>query len=768
MNKKSIVLFFSVLVLLSLGALYVFADLTGLTLTNAGDGYNVASWIRDTPSQVNLTVNATQLTGTGVVNITNITFTLNEANVTWDAIFPGVGEAENISSLDGTSGGLTNITYYPDGSAWPQWTCFNITDDAAGQIECYIADAEEGLGGRVGNESLVLTLNMTASATAREEVTNFSVKLSNCTATNETEVNLYIDTKSPRLIEVNISDGNTTYANSTWGTQYWLYNNAITITALIEDSQLASKVYLAYNCNSTNASITSEAMGGGGATEQELIVTDADAGVGTINHRGYVVSTTIDCSSPAPIDGNETLNFVFLANDTFNHKIVLNGTDTPDQLNSFWIGLDNGTLSPIIAKVNVTQTTESSISRTLNHGSELDGMNDYLAANTVTFDVELTGGEKPEQVIIAWNNTGAATTSLTSLGDGGAWVTENLDLSAALTASNISHTNVESGINESHVTVVYSTTLNLAGNASNNFVFWVYANNTGNNYTRLSGPHRFTVDGSGPSITMTPPTDRTISPSDSITYTCSATDTAGVSLIKWELKKPGADYTTIQDYTGLDAGSSDSITFSGSSQTSAAGTYTVRCSVKDAVGNVATKEGSGTTETFSVSYTTTIGGEDGSSGSSGGSADIDLSTTEETTITEKQGVISTFTLDGTTIHTIKIKTVDEVAGTVTIEISSDPITITLKIGETKEVDLDVDGTNDLSVTLNKITSGVADITTKRLTPLPTEAPAEEVPTEAPAEEIPTAPEAASKTWLWILIIVVIVVIGVGYWFMKKK
>ncbi|MBM3200206.1 hypothetical protein FJZ53_04670 [Candidatus Woesearchaeota archaeon] len=73
--------------------------------------------------------------------------------------------------------------------------------------------------------------------------------------------------------------------------------------------------------------------------------------------------------------------------------------------------------------------------------------------------------------------------------------------------------------------------------------------------------------------------------------------------------------------------------------------------------------------------------------------------------------------------------------------------------------------------MNSIKNGVADITTKRLAPLPEkEVPTEEVPpTEKPAEVTPpTQAKAASKTWQWILIIAIIAVIAAGYWFTQKK
>ncbi len=302
---------------------------------------------------------------------------------------------------------------------------------------------------------------------------------------------------------------------------------------------------------------------------------------------------------------------------------------------------------------------------------------------------------------------------------------------------------------------------NIFVNLTNAVYVWnVECNDTVNKPAFASANRTLTVDTVvPPTPTLTAPTDTSINPRDSISYTCESIDaTAGISKWTWTLTKPQEGGTVTK--TGGEV-TSNTQTFSGD-DTNLAGSYTIKCEAEDKAGHK-----SSISSTFSVYYSHVT---EGAGVGPSAAADIDLSTLEETTITEKQGVISTFTLDGITVHTLKIKAVDEIAGTVTIIIESDPIEITLKIMETKEVDVDADGTNDISVTLNKIVNGAADITTKRLAPLPAkEVPTEEVPpTEKPTEEITPTSEAPSKTWLWILIIVIVIVIGVGYWFIKKK
>jgi len=729
MNKKSGVLLISLLVLLSLGVYYAMAGLTSVSISKAGDGHDVSGWITNKHTNVNITI-------VSDANVANFTVTLPQANITWEAIVPGVGKSENISDV------LTNITYYTDGTAWNQWTCSNISDDASGQINCFIADTEKALG-TTGNTSVVLTLNVSGHGTSVDEeyLLNFSVA-DNGTAPVTQEATLNLDALVPRLIDLNVTDGSMTLNNGSLYNSYGLSTRGSwTVRATILDSNLetSANTLLAYRCDSGNVGFLA-------ADDNKTYITPT--GSGTLRYIEGTIS-----SACFPQFGGDTANVTFglEVNDTFNHVTTLNETG----VYSFTVTGMYETL-PRIVSVNAT-TTSNSITSTLTSASSLDGTSDYLAAATATVDIEVAGNDTKQDLMIVWNETAGADTELKPTHT--AWITKHLDLSTS--AKNA--TTILSGVGEG--TSVYSTTLTLETNCTD-FAFYVYTNNSGANYTAIGGPYRFTVDSSGPTITMTPPDNKNVYLRGSIIYQCTASDAgSGLNTIRWDVTKPDGTTVTVQDYTALDSGTSDSITFSGDN-TNVAGQYLVTCYVKDAVGNIGSKT-STTAEGFIARYSTSTAGEGSTSG--GSAADVDLSTQEETTIKEKQGTISTFTLDGTTIHTIKIKTVDEVAGTVTIEISSDPITITLKIGETKEVDVDGDGTNDISLTLNKITSGVADITTKKLTPLPTEKPTEEVaPTEKPAEEITPTPEAASKTWLWILIIVIIVVIGVGYWFMKKK
>ncbi len=98
---------------------------------------------------------------------------------------------------------------------------------------------------------------------------------------------------------------------------------------------------------------------------------------------------------------------------------------------------------------------------------------------------------------------------------------------------------------------------------------------------------------------------------------------------------------------------------------------------------------------------------------------------------------------GTIDHTIKIDSLTSDSVTLTV----DTISATIGSGESKEFDLNADGTNDVKVTLNKILLNKADISVEKLAGASTEAP-------TPV----TQAQGTSLTWLWIVLILIVVAI----------
>ncbi len=91
---------------------------------------------------------------------------------------------------------------------------------------------------------------------------------------------------------------------------------------------------------------------------------------------------------------------------------------------------------------------------------------------------------------------------------------------------------------------------------------------------------------------------------------------------------------------------------------------------------------------------------------------LDFSKLETKQFAEPKGNILTVSFDGKTEHTVELKEVTE--DSVTLIITSTPQTITLKVGETKNIDVNEDGETDFSVTLNEITDGKAGLDFKKL------------------------------------------------------
>ncbi len=129
------------------------------------------------------------------------------------------------------------------------------------------------------------------------------------------------------------------------------------------------------------------------------------------------------------------------------------------------------------------------------------------------------------------------------------------------------------------------------------------------------------------------------------------------------------------------------------------------------------------TASDSVTLQTNGSGEDtgsgtgGSSGGGGGGSsktlfDVDFTKKSSATFTVGQGISKTFTFDGFTGHSIIVDSVR--SETVTFVIKPGLSNFTISIGETKEIDINKDGLNDLKVILNGITNGIAEYTLEKI------------------------------------------------------
>jgi len=92
--------------------------------------------------------------------------------------------------------------------------------------------------------------------------------------------------------------------------------------------------------------------------------------------------------------------------------------------------------------------------------------------------------------------------------------------------------------------------------------------------------------------------------------------------------------------------------------------------------------------------------------------DIDFSNVSTGSLEVKQGDIKTFSLNGEVKHSITLISVT--TDSITLLITSEPITVQVKLGETKQIDINKDSINDLEIRLISIISGKANFSLIKL------------------------------------------------------
>ncbi|MFH1210977.1 MAG: LPXTG cell wall anchor domain-containing protein [archaeon] len=177
----------------------------------------------------------------------------------------------------------------------------------------------------------------------------------------------------------------------------------------------------------------------------------------------------------------------------------------------------------------------------------------------------------------------------------------------------------------------------------------------------------------------------------------------------------------------------------------------------------------------STPTTPSSGGGSGTTSISSGGLYID--TSEGITLELQVGDRAVFVTKGTE-HTITTTQVTQ--DHVTFEIQSTPIIVVVPAGETKEVDLNSDGTNDIAITVKSINIRyetaevyIRDIETPALVPIPTGEvvqPIEQPEEPAAQEEQPTSGEKSSaiQTILGVIIILAAILLVLYLFFKKKK
>ena len=197
-----------------------------------------------------------------------------------------------------------------------------------------------------------------------------------------------------------------------------------------------------------------------------------------------------------------------------------------------------------------------------------------------------------------------------------------------------------------------------------------------------------------------------------------------------------------------------------------AGTYTETCTVTSFVGL-----STSTTVSYSVVNSLTSGGSVATGGATtaivwSATHNIDDATFEAGVIKELAPKERVKVTAGGGTHHVGVKSIT--ATSATIEIASDPVTVTLDIGEEVKVDVDENGTYDIYVKLNGITNGKADVLIKGLSEVIPEGEEGTVSTTGEIEEQPSDDgEGMNKTWIYVLVIAILVIIGIAIGVKKK-
>ncbi len=281
-----------------------------------------------------------------------------------------------------------------------------------------------------------------------------------------------------------------------------------------------------------------------------------------------------------------------------------------------------------------------------------------------------------------------------------------------------------------------------------------------------------------------------------ITSISSGTPTASGATITWttdEVANTTVNYGTTTAL-GTRSGSASYVTSHSQalSGLSASTTYDYNVTSCDRAGNCVTN---GTN-----SFTTAAAGSGGGGGGDSAFTLPGLSANGQRLTLTRYGGVQSFTLAGRA-HTIRILRIE--AESVTFRFQSDPMDVTLKPGESKNVDVNGDGVADIYVELVSFSdAGVTFIlglaresTTTPATPVPvttpttapvmtetgeeladvtqgdeselSERPAESAPAQTVADTAP-AESPARSAWPWVLFVVIVLLILVIWWMVKTK
>ncbi len=709
----------------------------------------------------------------GTINFTIINITVPH-NITFTGDFT-VNDTDDVLAVDEDFAGLANATN-DTGEGGNPWVFSNSTD--AGDDIKYIhwnSTDPNGTGGAVIFSINFTANNLTGNVDDARIDWNISITFADgghedpnsAASENSTVVYTWVDMLVPRLSEVNVTDGNATLVNGTaYGFEadfdddnvqvmdHFSNKSATVYTTLTEINVDQLNMY--YLCNSSvgEANVTFAAF----YSNVSMSTSDSVS--------PYLFTGTIDHANCVNTENNATTFLFSITDDANRHTSVNDSVDAADVSVPFGFGVIGNSSLPVIIEVNITDQ-----SRTLKLNDKgLRGGNDYLSSNSrMDINVDMSGrgfasdSDGSNQSFFYITNT--TTESNTRFED---WFSEGQQIGLLNISRDIDGSgSLTSQFNGTIPKGLINDTDGTSGTSTGNFTNFLLLINDSRDYTQhFFGV--FVVDGGDPTAKITSPADTNINVLNSIKYGCSGTDSvSGIAECKVSVSKP--------DGTVISKTSSNCVdqTFT-NTDTNLPGAYTVECTVTDSVGYTSAK----TTGAFDASTSAGTSGDSGGGGGGGTGTsrsgeeltlDADLSTSDAS-FTGKAGETKVFSLSGGDAHTVTFVEVTEDSVTITIE--SYKAEVTLNVGETKEVDMDGDGTPNVQVTLESITNGVAKLSFVKLSNVVPEEETEQEPSMEEKEEIPVGSgvtETGISLWTWVVLLAVLVLVGfVVFRVMKRK
>ncbi|MBU2459406.1 MAG: hypothetical protein KKB29_03540, partial [Nanoarchaeota archaeon] len=284
--------------------------------------------------------------------------------------------------------------------------------------------------------------------------------------------------------------------------------------------------------------------------------------------------------------------------------------------------------------------------------------------------------------------------------------------------------------------------------ADGNYTLWVNSTDTAGNLGYASVA--IGVDNTVPTVSVSKSTSAT----SSVTVAYSCTD-AGSGVSTCALSSSSGTFSGSK-VSGLTCGTSYDITITSTDGVANSGSSTVAMTTSSCSNNNAGSSGGSSSSSAAVWTTRTVD-----------------DTTFEQGYTSQLGVKNRIQVSvGGTTHHVGIVSVE--ASKVTIEIASDPVTVSLAPGEDTKVDVNSDNFYDIYILLNSIVNGKADLTIQKINEAVPEGADSVVTTgedltgttgtDSSGDE--TDGEGSSLTWLWVLIgLVVVAAIGLS---LRKK